>query len=451
MKPLYKKVLDRITPSKKELFAEKKLVEEIRKKLSKIEGKHSHLEWCGSSARGTHLLGDKDLDLFLMFEKSLPANELEGEGLRIAKQIFGENKWELAYSQHPYVRGEINDFEVEIVPSYIVAKGSEKQSAVDRTPFHNKYLLKKMKVKQRQEVRLLKQFLKGIHAYGADLKNQALPGYGVELLILKYGNFDKAIKAISKWGEKEVILFEKRERKAESEFINPLIIIDPVDENRNVASALSVEQYNKMKLAAKKFIEKPSEKFFFEFEIIIWSKEKIIKELKKREFLAIQADFPKNTLSDLVWGQLRRYLRKAANALEEKDFMVKKTNLWSDEDKVFFLYELNALTLPKIKKVFGPPATDTLNADKFLTKKRKLISKPKIEKGRIVIEIEREEVSAQKALLQFVNTCKKEEKEGIRECLKNAEVLTENDILKHYKGHFAEHLTKYLEGKETFE
>ena len=30
------------------------------------------------------------------------------------------------------------------------------------------------------------------------------------------------------------------------EFMSPLIIIDPVDENRNVASALSIEQYNKI-------------------------------------------------------------------------------------------------------------------------------------------------------------------------------------------------------------
>jgi len=68
MKALYKKILEKITPSKQELLAEKKQVEEIKKKVKKIEGKHSHIEWCGSSARGTHLKGDRDLDLFLMFK-----------------------------------------------------------------------------------------------------------------------------------------------------------------------------------------------------------------------------------------------------------------------------------------------------------------------------------------------------------------------------------------------
>ncbi|MFA5931204.1 MAG: CCA tRNA nucleotidyltransferase [archaeon] len=451
MNSLYKKVLKKITPSKQEENAEKALVNEIKLKLSKLEGKHSHLEWCGSSARGTHLKGDRDLDLFIMFDKKLSSEELEEEGLRLAKSIFRGNPWEKAYSQHPYIRGEIKGFEVEIVPSYIVASGAEKQSAVDRTPFHNKYLLKKLNATQKQEARLLKQFLKGINAYGADLKNQALPGYGVELLIVNYGSFDKAIKAISKWGEKEIIVFEKITRDPNNEFSTPLVIIDPVDENRNVASALSVEQYNKMKLAAKQFLKKPSEKFFFGTEIDIWPKTKIVTELKKREFLAIQADFPKQILSDLVWGQLRRYLRKATKQIEEEDFMVKKTNLWSDENKVFFLYELNTLNLPKIKKLIGPPITDVENVKLFIEKKRKLVSGPKEENGRITIEIERTETSAKKILQEYVNACKTTETDGMKICLRNAKVLTEKEILAHYKGNFAKHLTKYLEGKEEFE
>ncbi len=451
MKALYKKILEKITPSKQELLAEKKQVEEIKKKVKKIEGKHSHIEWCGSSARGTHLKGDRDLDLFLMFNKELSSKELEEEGLRIGKEVFDGQKWEIAYSQHPYIRGEIKGFEIEIVPSYIVKSGEEKQSAVDRTPFHNKYLLKNMKVSQRAQARLLKQFLKGINAYGADLKNQALPGYGVELLILHYSTFDKTIKAMSKWKEKEVITFSKQERDPANEFFNPLIIIDPVDKNRNVASALSQEQYNKMKNAAIKFIKEPSEKFFFGSEIDVWPKEKVILELKKKEFIAIQANFPKDILSDLVWGQLRRYLRKAANQLEEKDFVVKKSDLWSDENKIFFMYELSTLDLPKIKKIIGPNALDAENVKKFLEKKRKVVKGPRVENNKLVIEVERVETNAKRVLESFIKTCQINEKDGIKECLKEAEVLSETEILKHYKGDFAKHLTKYLEGKEFFE
>ena len=88
MNSLYKKILQKITPTKQELAAEKKLVEKVRKKIAGIEGKHSHVEWCGSSARGTHLRGDRDLDLFIMFDKKLSPQELEEEGLRIGKDVF---------------------------------------------------------------------------------------------------------------------------------------------------------------------------------------------------------------------------------------------------------------------------------------------------------------------------------------------------------------------------
>ena len=451
MNKIYSKVLKKITPPASEIAKEKKMVAEIREKVAKIEGKHSHIEWCGSSARGTHLKGDKDLDLFLMFDKELSSEELETEGIRVAKSVFRGYKWEKAYSQHPYIRGVIRGFDVEIVPSYIVPSGAEKQSAVDRTPFHNKYLLKNMGEKQRQDARLLKQFLKGINAYGADLKNRALPGYGVELLVLRYGSFDKALEAIAVWKDKELITLEKTSRDLSHEFMSPLVIIDPVDENRNVASALSVEQYNRMKLAAHRFLEAPSEKFFFGGEAEVLPRKEIIAQLKKREFMALQADFPKSILPDLIWGQLRRYLRKSAALLEEADFKVKKLDLWSDEDRVIFLYELEELTLPKTKKVFGPPAADEENVKRFLEKKRKIISGPREENGRIVLETEREKTSAKSVLEGFVKTCRVDEKEGLRICLRRAKIMDEKSILKHYKGHFAEHLTRYLQGKESFE
>ncbi|MFA6268995.1 MAG: CCA tRNA nucleotidyltransferase [archaeon] len=454
MNPLYKKVLKKITPTKKEVLAEQKLVSQIREKLKKLEGKHSHLEWCGSSARGTHLRGDRDLDLFIMFHKELPAQQLEEEGLRLAKTIFQGHKWEKAYSQHPYIRGEIKGFEVEIVPSYIVASGAEKQSAVDRTPFHNKYLLEKLTDTQKAEARLLKQFLKGINAYGADLKNCSLPGYGAELFIVTFKTFENTIKALAKMRPGEVIDFgtgiERAQKLFEKEHY-PLIIIDPVDSNRNVASALSAEQFERMILAANLFLKKPNIKFFFPKKSKTWPKKKIQKMLTKKELIAISANFPQTVLSDLVWGQLRRYLKKVETHLRENDFEVTQSGLWSDEKKVIFLFELTSLNLQQAKKVIGPMANDIENTKRFLEKKRITISGPRVEGERIVIEIQREETSAHKLLERFTKKCLIDEKEAMRLCLHKAKILSEKNILKEYKNGFAEYLTQYLEGKEAFE
>lgn len=453
MNKILSTVSKKITPSKKEITEEKKIVEKLRKKLSKIKGKHSHLEWCGSSARGTHLCKDKDLDLFIMFDKNLSEEELENEGLKTAKKLFKGSKWEKAYSQHPYIRGKIKGFDVEIIPSYIVTKGSEKKSAVDRTPFHNKLLLAKMNEQKKRDARILKQFLKGIDAYGADLKNCSLPGYGVELLILYYGSFENAIKGISEMNPGHIISFNNQEeaKKLFKDQKYPLIIIDPVDEKRNVASALNEEQFQRMVFASKKFLDNPKIYFFFPKKIKALSKKEIKKRLNQRELIIIKMPFPKKELPDLIWGQLRREERKLKNRLEENDFKITREKLWSDEKKVFIIFELETLTLQKSKKILGPKASDEENSKKFLEKKRKIISGPRIEKERLVLEIEREYTSAEKFLKDEIKNEIKSENKSIKKSLKKAKVLNEKKILKEYKKEFAIILTKYLIGKESFE
>jgi tRNA nucleotidyltransferase (CCA-adding enzyme) len=448
-KSIYSQVLEKITPTKEDLREEKKLFEKIKLEIEELEGNHSHLEWCGSSARGTHLKGDRDLDLFVMFDEKMSEDELEKEGLRIGESVFDGHKWEKAYSQHPYIRGVIHGFDVEIVPGYIVKSGAEKKSAVDRTPFHNKYLLRRLSAKQKQEVRLLKQFLKGIRAYGADLKNCSLPGYGVELLVLEYGNFEKVLKGIGKWKlGKHIKLNNKKGAKS---FDDPLVLIDPVDPNRNVAAALSPEQFERMVFASKLFLKKPSKKFFFSKEKKLWTKNRVKKMFKKKELIAVRATFPQKVLADIVWGQLRRFLRKLATQLKENDFTVLRENLWSDEKDIYYIFELESLELQKAKKVIGPKVSDEENVERFLANKKKLLSGPRIEKGRVVVEIERKEVRAEKVLTKFLKSTRKEERNAIKTSLKKAKVLSEKDLLKVYKGDFAEYFSNYLEGKELFE
>jgi len=199
MEKLLTKVVKKITPGHAEIKKQDLLAREIIRKIMLIKGSHIRAELVGSNARNTHLQGDHDLDIFVFFPEKLSRDEFEKEGLRIGKLVFRGHTWEKAYSEHPYIRGVIKGFNVEIVPAYFIKDAKELKSAVDRTTFHNKYLETKMTETMKKEVRLLKQFLKGIKAYGADLKVSSVPGYVTELLILKHETFEKPIKAISKW------------------------------------------------------------------------------------------------------------------------------------------------------------------------------------------------------------------------------------------------------------
>jgi len=456
MNKLLQEILEKTIPGAKEKKEEKTLAKKIISQIMAMEGPQIQVVWAGSSARDTHLKGDRDLDIFVLFPKKLSRKEFEKHGLRIGKRIFKGHKWEEAYSEHPYIRGNIKGFDVEIVPSYKITDSSKKMSSVDRSVFHNKYLKKKLSEKHRKEIRLLRQFLKGIGCYGAEIKTCSVPGYVAELLILKHRTFSKAIKAISNWKQGHVIDIAKQlsKKQAQRKFDAPLIVVDPVDRNRNVAAALSEQQFNRLIVAANAFLKKPSKKFFFPEKIESYSLSKVQGILKKKELIGIEIAYPKKALADIVWGQIKRVRDKISRQLEVHDFEVNQAEAWTDEIKtIIFLFELESLNLQRAKKIWGPPASMEEHSQRFLKKHKKVLSGPRIEKKRWVIEIEREFVSAERFLRKYMKKISKEEQGNMQKAIRQKTViLHESNMLKLYgkNKEFAEFFTCYLRGKESF-
>ena len=452
------KVLKRIKPSQADLVREQKMIEELTLKIQALEGAHVGVVLAGSLSRNTHLKGDNDIDLFLLFDKKLGRAEFEREGLRIGKVIFRGHKWEKAFSEHPYIRGTIKGFDVEIVPSYKIKDTSELQSAVDRTPFHTKYLQERLKEKQKDEVRLLKQFLKGIACYGADLKVSSFSGYLVELLVLTYGDFKGVLKAASQWKQGEVIDREKYYKTEKEPFRKfhkaPLIMVDPIDRNRNVAAALSLHQFSRFIAASRAFLKKPSEKFFFGRKVKPWTLGKVKKMLSQKELVAVEIGYPQKFIPDVMWGQLKRLAAKLHSQLESHDFRIYRHAYWMDEKKVMVvLIELENLVIQKVHKVFGPSVRLKDHSEKFLKKHSKAIAGPRIEDGRWVVETKRKYWDARTFLKDYLKKVKREAKAGLKTGLnKRGKVISEADLVKLYKKNddFQLFFTEYLEGKETF-
>ncbi len=456
MAQILSKILKKISPGKKEIEGELGFADSLIEKIKSFEGEHADVVLAGSLARDTHLKGDRDIDIFVLFPEKLGRKDFEREGLRIGKKIFRGHTWVKAYSEHPYIRGVIDGFNVEIVPSYKVEKAEMLKSSVDRSPFHAEYVRGKLKDGQKDEVRLLRQFLKGIGAYGADLRMSSVPGYVVELLIIKYGSFEKALKGISNWGRNEVIDLENYLGKTEAvkNFDSPLIVVDPVDRNRNVAAALSLNQFSRIVAASRAFLEKPSEKFFFPRKEKPWSVKKVKEILGKKELLAVEIGYPK-VLEDILWGQIRRLRKKIVSQLEGEDFMVIRSEEWLEEGKrMLIVIELESLILQRAAVKVGPEVTDKDNSERFLDAHKKVVAGPRIEKGRWVLEVERKYGDARNFISDFIKKLKKAEKENVRKALrKRAVVLDEKGIVELYKRNkgFREFLTVYLKGKEEFE
>ncbi|MHC1605008.1 MAG: CCA tRNA nucleotidyltransferase [Candidatus Methanofastidiosia archaeon] len=253
-----KDIMDSIRPTQHEQRQAQRIFDRAREFIERKYNRETIL--VGSVAKGTFLRGDKDLDIFVFFDKKTPRKKLEREGLLIGKETIGAlgGKYKTAYAEHPYVSGVINSFKVEIVPCYKVEDPANIISAVDRTPFHLKFINENLKNSQKDDVRLLKKFLKTQKIYGADSKANGFSGYLCELLIIYYGGFIELLEHACKWKEGTELLFLKTEKK----FDDPLLVIDPVDPKRNVASAVSQTSFSIFVDACRNFILKPNKDFF---------------------------------------------------------------------------------------------------------------------------------------------------------------------------------------------
>jgi len=66
------------------------------------------------------------------------------------------------YAEHPYINAEIDGFDVDIVPCYDIDNPANIQSAVDRSPHHQEYIKGWLTPERKDQVLLLKKFLRGI-------------------------------------------------------------------------------------------------------------------------------------------------------------------------------------------------------------------------------------------------------------------------------------------------
>lgn len=214
----------------------------------------------GSAAKDTWLAGSVDIDLFLLFESTLERARLEELGLRAGKEILPD--WNLRYAEHPYVTGTFDDYEADVVPAYRVASATQIQSAVDRTPFHNTYVqeLLERTPERRDDIRLMKAWLKGIGVYGAETALGGLSGYLTEVLTLHHGGFLSAVEAFADYAPGTRIDPADHSDAAFPDDV--LVVIDPVDPGRNAASAVRAENLERLQAAASDFLGRPNERFF---------------------------------------------------------------------------------------------------------------------------------------------------------------------------------------------
>lgn len=344
----------------------------------------------GSVARHTWVHGDRDLDVFMLFDPSLSREDLERQGLALARSIAGHytDTFHEKYAEHPYINATIDGLDVDLVPCFRVESAARIQSAVDRTPFHTRYITEKI-TGLIDDVLLLKRFTKAGGVYGSDQMTEGFSGYLCELLVLHYGGFSPLLEAASQWRPHTVIDIEHHAAK---EFDEPLVVIDPVDPRRNVSAAVSLDKMAGFIELARGYLASPSAAFFaYPPEQCILKKELKAVLAERKTFLYAIVFATPPFIPEVVVPQLKRSLLSVCELLERNGFSVHHAHYEMQEDRCMFLFELLVQELPAVRKHFGPPIWNPVNADRFREKHlAERATGPYIDGGRYEIEIPRE-------------------------------------------------------------
>ena len=456
-------ILKKITPKPAERSKVEALSRELEQKISaacKSEGVTATVRVEGSVAKDTWLSENPDIDVFMRLPTSIPRKNLGDVGLRIAKKAAGDAEQLERFAEHPYLEIFVDGYRVDIVPCYD-AKPGEWQSATDRTPYQTDYIKARLGKELRGEVRLLKRFMQGIGVYGAEIKVGGFSGYLCELLVMKFGSFEGVVEAFARYSQRVVIdiegFYANRKNELALLFSEPLVIVDPVDKGRNVASAVQPHKLYTFIAAARAFQKSPAETFFYPPKPQALSAEALQCEFVNRgSALVFLITGGVKAVPDVLWGQLFRSKRSLRTMLELSDFKVLQDSVWSDEKTLSaFVFELEQQKLPNIKKHLGPPLEREVECQKFLTKytaDKRVISGPYVEDGRWMVMLPRKTTDA--AVLLREKLADGGKNAGAAELIakamqKNLKVLVDCEVLEVYSGNreFAEFLTDFLLGK----
>jgi len=356
----------------------------------------------GSVAKDTWLKKEPDVDVFMCLSPTIPRKVLGKVSLQIAREATEGSRQVERFAEHPYLEAFVEGVRVNIVPCYCAPRG-EWLSATDRTPFHTDYMNKRLNQSLRDEVRLMKRFLQGIRVYGAEIKVGGFSGYLCELLVIHCGSFTKALEAFAKYTPRMVVDIENyyadREKELRLLFDEPLVVVDPVDKGRNVASAVKTDKIYTLVGAAREFLKAPSEEFFFPTPKKPLSAPKLKRTLDTRGSDSLFLTFSAvKAVPDVIWGQLYRTQRALCKMLDLNDFKVLRSSAWSDEENLcVFVFELGQRVLSGVKVHVGPPLEREKECENFLKKYTEndcVVSGPYIEGGRWVVEVKRKQRDA---------------------------------------------------------
>jgi tRNA nucleotidyltransferase (CCA-adding enzyme) len=349
------KARKKVVPSRTEEASLIQVAEKVLKKVKAASRAHKVVTGVilgGSFAKKTWLPNgpddNADIDIFVKIAPGVAGEEFESIGLEIGKEASRGYKHGKKYAQHPYTEAVVDGVKVNIVPCYDVKPG-DWRSAADRSPYHVQFVKKNLDDERRLQVRLLKRFMKTVGVYGAEIENEGFSGYAAEVLVHNHGSFEGVLRSFAELKPSEAGMLSLR---------------DPIDEDRELARAISKETVSRMVLASRAFLSRPSMAYFTGIK------------RSRREGLVgrlLVVRFDHRPLSeDTLWGELKKSTRQLVRYLEERGFrLVRASAASNNSDKSAIILLPGTVHLPELEERVGPGVEMSEEVSNFIAKNRK--------------------------------------------------------------------------------
>ncbi|UZE94136.1 MAG: hypothetical protein IB618_00995 [Candidatus Pacearchaeota archaeon] len=397
-------VSKKITPLLKEkILLDKSLLEFEKKLRPKLKKYQAKLFVGGSLAKQTLVKRDTkyDIDIFIMFPYARYKNKSK-ELSRYLEQVIRASKLKhiRLKGSRDYFQVKYKNLKLELIPILAIKKPSQALNITDISPLHVTYILKQIKKNKKlaNEIRLAKAFCYGTDCYGAESYIRGFSGYALEVLVSYYGSFVNFIRAASKWKipiskESRIVVDPKKYYKSknqvfkelnEAKLHSPIILIDPVQKERNAAAALSFKTFTRFIKACKDFLKTPNEKFFFKeaFDINAWKK-KARKD--KARFVALKTISTKKKV-DIAGAKLKKFYEFLFFYMKKNGFKILSGTFDFDEKSLISKFYFILKEPEKYYVVAGPPT----NIDvKYLKAFKKKWKKAFVKKERLYAKAKR--------------------------------------------------------------
>jgi len=339
----------------------------------------------GSMAKDTWLSNNNEVDIFVRFTDDTDISDTLEKVLRT--QFTSVTR---VHGSRDYFHVVFEEILFEVVPILKIDVADNAHNITDVSPLHAEWVNKECK--RKQDVRLLKQFCKAQRVYGAESYISGFSGYITEILVTHYGSFEAVLRAAITWKHQEIIdpsaYYKNKHVWFEvnhSKLVSPIIIIDPVDKNRNAAAALSKQQCHRFVTAAKQFLKQPSETFF------VYQSPKY----NMQNVVTIKFE-PLSGKKDIVGAQLVKTYHKIVEQLH--DYGVKKHD-WEWTDAFYVYLECERTLLPSTYEHRGPPVVHEKHAELFKQQYPKAYEK----EGVLYCTRERENITIKQSIEHILN------------------------------------------------